>query len=188
MPDTTPRGGVSGSEGKAQPLIVVGVLIIVALVGVIVALVLNLNREPTVIVQEREAEAPEQRQFVINDDTPDEVFREIMDTPVDTPEYYQVRMNLDWHFPDGASPSPDSYVANVETNSTNVYFDLVLADTEEVIYASPVIPLGGHLDNVTLDKDLDPGQYECVMIYHMLDNEQRTLSTLRVALTIFVDG
>lgn len=186
MADTTPRGGVSGSEGKAQPVIIVGALIIVALVGVIVALVLNLNREPTVIVQE--PEAPEQRQFVINDDTPDEVFQEIIDAPVDSPEYYQVRMNLDWHFPDGASPSPDSYVENAETNSTNVYFDLVLADTEEVIYASPVIPLGSHLNNVTLDKDLDPGQYDCVMIYHLLDNEQRTLSTLRVALTIYVDG
>ena len=186
MAKSAPRGGKLGSAGKVQPVIIVGSLIIVALVGVIIALVLNLNREPAVIVQE--PEEPQQRDFVINEDTSDEVFQEIMEAHVDSPEYYQVRMNLEWNFPDGSSPAVDAYVENADTNSTNVYFDLVLADTEEVIYESPVIPLGGYLDNVTLNKDLDAGHYDCVMIYHLIDERQNTLSTLRVALEINVEN
>jgi hypothetical protein len=44
------------------------------------------------------------------------------------------------------------------------------------------------MENITLDEDLDAGTYDCVCIYHLVDENQNTTSTLRVGLTIVVDG
>ena len=97
-------------------------------------------------------------------------------------------MNSTWHFPDGSSPSPDAYVENVLSNSNDVYFDVELADTGEVILESPIIPRGSYMKNITLDKDLEPGSYDCVLIYLLVDKDQKTMSTLRMAITIIIEG
>ena len=108
-------------------------------------------------------------------------------------DYYTVTMNNEWTFSDGLAISEDAYVENVEDNGTDVYFDVFLsdADTENednAIYKSPVIPRGGYLENISLDKDLDPGTYDCICVYHLIDEDQNTLSTLRVSVTISVLG
>ena len=75
--------------------------------------------------------------------------------------------------------------AYVEGN--DVYFDVVLAEDEEhVIYSSPVIPRGGRLEEIALDEVLEAGTYDCVMIYHLIDEEQNTISTLRVAVKVII--
>jgi len=106
---------------------------------------------------------------------------------------YTVTMNNEWDFADGMAISENAYVENVEDNSADVYFDVFLsdADTENednAIYKSPVIPRGGYLENISLDKDLEPGTYDCVCVYHLIDDDQNTLSTLRVSITINIQG
>jgi hypothetical protein len=61
-----------------------------------------------------------------------------------------------------------------------------LADTEENIYSSPVLPIGSHLEDITLDKELEDGTYDCVMTYTLVDEDQNPLSSVRVSLTIVV--
>lgn len=102
--------------------------------------------------------------------------------------YYTVTMNPTWHFKTGDSASYDAVVINAEDNTNDVYFDIVLEEDEsQVLYSSPVIPLGGQLENIELDETLDAGIYNCVVIYHLVDEEQNTLSTLRVTLQIVVE-
>lgn len=185
MAEPASRSGGSESKNGLQPIIIVGSLIIVALVGVIVALILNPNRVQPV---EEEEEAPPQRSYVINDDNIGDVIDEMQAPPVSAPQYYDVRMSMEWNFPDGTSPSSNAYVENVTDNTTDVYFDVELEDTGEIVYESPVIPLGGYLNNITLNRDLDPGSYDAVVIYHLIDEQQRTLSTVRMAIQIYVDG
>ena len=97
-------------------------------------------------------------------------------------------MNLTWHFPDGSSPSTDVYVENVERNTNDVYFDLLLWETDEVIYESPIIPLGQRLTSLTLDRPLEAGMYPCVVEYHVVDENQNTLGTLRMSVTVVVEN
>jgi len=182
MAENAVKSGARSRRGASRALVVVGVLILVALVGVIIALLALLNRpEP-----EPEPEAPPQRTVVVHEDNLEEQVRELVSqTPVE-PGYYQVSMTTDWVFPDGASPSTNAFVRNRDNNTNDVYFDILLRDSRETIYESPIIPLGNYIDNITLDKDLDPGSYSCIVVYHLVDENQTTLSTLNMGLTITV--
>jgi hypothetical protein len=80
-------------------------------------------------------------------------------------------------------------VQNRESNTNDVYFDVFIeGDEENAIYESPVIPLGGELQNIALDKELDEGTYDCVMVYHLVDEDQNTVDTLRVTVTIVIEN
>jgi hypothetical protein len=160
-------------------------LILAALVGVIIALLMLLRQpEPE---PEPEPE-PTQRTVVIHPEGAEQQIEEIVNQEPVAPGYYQVSMTMDWIFPDGASPSTNAFVRNRDTNTNDVYFDIMMRDTREVIYESPIIPLGDYINNITLDKDLDPGIYSCLLVYHLVDDEQTTISTLNMGLTITVQN
>lgn len=162
-------------------IVTIAVVIIVALVGVIIFLLLSQKAEPE-----------ERRNVVITPENVESVLAELGEEPEDesvAPGYYTVTMNPTWHFASGDAVSEDAAVVNAESNTNDVYFDIVLAeDEEQVIYKSPVIPLGGRLEDIVLDEPLETGTHDCVVIYHLIDEEQNTLSTLRVAITIIVEG
>lgn len=102
------------------------------------------------------------------------------------PQNYTVSMTTEWTFPDGASASPDAYVQNLETNDTPVYFDVVREDTGETIYQSPVLALGANIEGIKLDTELPAGTYDCIVTYHLIDDEQNTLTTVNMGLIITV--
>ena len=84
-------------------------------------------------------------------------------------------------------PSDNAYVENAESNTNSVYFDVTRTDTEETIFESPILPVGSHLENITLDSDLPAGTYDCVVTYHLLDEEENSISTLKLTVTIIVE-
>lgn len=103
--------------------------------------------------------------------------------------YYTVRMNYEWRFATGDAVSENAYVENLAVNTNAVYLDLFLeGDEENAIYKSPVIPLGSSLQNIVLDTPLDAGVYSCVAVYHLVNDDQETLDTLRVTVTVIVEG
>lgn len=159
----------------------IAAVIIAVLVGVIIFLLLSQKSEPE-----------ERRNVVITPENVESVLAELGENPGDesvAPGYYTVTMNSTWHFASGDAVSEDAAVVNAESNTNDVYFDIVLAeDEEQVIYKSPIIPLGGRLEDIALDESLEVGTHDCVVIYHLVDEEQNTLSTLRVAITIIVEG
>ena len=44
------------------------------------------------------------------------------------------------------------------------------------------------MDKIKLDKKLKAGTYDCVMTYHLLDENEETISTVRVNVTIIVEN
>lgn len=154
----------------------VAVVVIAVLIGVIVFLLT------------RNGDDEERRNVVVTEDNVDEVIQEMEESEYVEPGYYTVTMNNEWHFATGDAVSEDATVENAEENTNDVYFDIVLAEDEDhVIYKSPVIPRGGELKDIALDEVLDAGTYDCVCIYHLVDDEQETISTLRVTLTIVIE-
>lgn len=164
-------------QNKNIKVIVVVVLcVIIVLLGIILFLVLNKKDE-------------EKRNVVVNKDNAEDVVEEMLEEDYVEPGYYTVSMDTDWHFSKGDAVSDDAKVNNLAENTNDVFFDVFLAENEEeAIYKSPIIPRGGYLEKIALDKPLEQGEYDCVMVYHLVDEEQETISTLRVAFTITVDS
>lgn len=168
----------NGGKGGNKSIVNVGVIavvIIAVLVGVIVFLL--------------KPQEEEKRNVVVNRENVDEVIQEMQEVnDSNLPLYYEAKMNSIWHFFDGKSPSDNAYVENVETNTNDVYFDVIREDTNETIYQSPLLPIGSYLEKITLDTELSAGTYDCVLIYHLVDENQKSLSTARFTLTVVVEN
>jgi hypothetical protein len=173
------------SEDKKQKKIGKGGIITLSVCGVVivalvVAVVILLNRGG-----ETEAQT-QKRNVVVTPDNVQDVIKDMEESDYTAPGSYEVTMNTTWNFKDGKSASENAYVENSTSNTNDVYFDITLADTEENIYSSPVLPIGSHLEDITLDKELEDGTYDCVITYTLIDEEQNPLSTVRVSMTIVV--
>ncbi len=170
-----------GKNGKIAVLVCAAVII--ALLGIIIFLLASRKEE--------KEETPERRNVIVNESNAESVAEQMAEEGQEyvEPGYYTVSMNTDWHFTKGDAVSDDAWVDNLAENTNDVYFDVFLLENEdEAIYQSPVIPRGGYLEQIALDKPLSKGKYDCVIVYHLVDDEQETISTLRVAFTITVDS
>lgn len=173
----------SGQASKAQKkyhlLVLAGVAVVIALLVVVIVLLLNGRRGK---------EEEPKRNVVVTQDNAEAVIAEMTEEEYVAPGYYSTAMTTTWHFESGDAVSEDAYVANRIENTNDVYFDVFLADDEtEAILKSPIIPRGSEMNNISLDKSLDAGTYDCVTVYHLVDEEQNTVSTLRIGLTIVVE-
>lgn len=129
------------------------------------------------------------RSVLVTPENVEEAVEELINEEYVAPGYFAASMSNVWHFATSDAISEDAYVANRTENTNDVYFDLFLADNQDAaIYESPVIPRGGALENFALDADLDAGMYDCILIYHLVDENQETVSTLQVEVTVIVEG
>ncbi|MCI9094398.1 MAG: hypothetical protein HFG85_00875 [Dorea sp.] len=167
-----------GEKGKKKKVgIIILVVIILVLVGVIFYFLISRKPEE------------ERRDVVVTPDNVEDVIAQMGDEEFVDPGYYTVTMNYDWHFATSDAVSSDAYVENVTGNTNAVYFDLFLtSDEENAIYKSPVIPVGSSLRDIALDTTLDVGTYDCVAVYHLVDDDQNSISTLRVTVTVIIEG
>lgn len=164
-----------GNIGKI--FIGIGIVLIIVLLAIIAFLIFT----------RKQSDEPK-RNVVVNQENAEEIAGEMISQEYVAPGYYSASMTTTWHFETGDAISEDAFVANVEGNTNDVYFDVFLeGQEEEAIFQSPVIPRGGELEHISLDKTLDAGTYNCVLIYHLVDEEQNTVSTLRVGLTIIIE-
>jgi hypothetical protein len=102
--------------------------------------------------------------------------------------YYATRMNVDWVFPSSNEPSSNAYVENSPNNKRTVYFDLVLAGTDELIYSSPFIPVGAKLEKFALDTQVPKGEHKGIVTYHLVDDAYQELTTVSVGVTLRIEG
>ena len=172
-------------DTKTSRGLVIGICVAVvmaALVGVIVYL----------LVTRTNGIKEEPRNVVVTQDNAEKVLENLEkmeEIESVTPGYYTVTMSPTWHFKTGSEASYDAVVENVEANTNDVFFDVVLEEDEnKVLYKSPVIPRGSELKDIALEEQLSAGTYPCIVIYHLIDENQNTLSTLRVTLNIIIEG
>ena len=175
---STANSNQAGKRGKKKTVgIVILIVVIFVLVGVI--LYLLMSREPE----------DKRRNVVVTPDNVEDVIEQMEDEDFVDPGYYTVTMNYDWHFATGDAVSSNAYVENALENMNSVYLDVFLAqDEENAIYKSPIIPVGSSLREIKLDTSLSAGTYDCVAVYHLVDDDQNTISTLRVTVTVIIEG
>ncbi len=102
--------------------------------------------------------------------------------------YYRTRMSVVWEFGKSTEPSTTAYVENAPDNTRTVYFDVTLADTGDLVYSSPFIPLGGKLEGIALDAELPAGEHAAVVTYHLVDDDHREITTVSVGITLKIAG
>ena len=162
-----------GKEEKK--VLIICIIIIAALIGVVIYLLVN-------------KDGKEKRNVVVNEDNLEEIIAQMGESDFVAPGSYEMTMNSTWNFKDGSAASEDAYVENAVSNTNSVYFDVIRNDTEETIFESPILPVGSHLEGITLDTKLEAGTYDCVLIYHLLDENDESISTVRVSVTIIVEN
>lgn len=99
---------------------------------------------------------------------------------------FECKMTTAWTFDDGKSASPNAYVANVENNLYTLYFDVYEESTNELLYSSPMLPVGTELKNFKLNKELAAGEYDAVVMYTMVDENLEEVSSVGFKVTISV--
>lgn len=167
------------AETKSNKGIIIAISCSVVLLIAVVAIVLILVKP---------SNGTEKRNAVVTPDNVDEVLADMQDNQKTQAGQYEVTMNTSWEFENGGAASSNAYVENSTSNTNDVYFDIVRSDTGETIYKSPTIPVGSHLEGITLDTELEAGSYSCVLTYHLLDDEGEPISKLNINLDITVNN
>lgn len=176
-------GQNEGKQEKRQlnitTVIIIALLVILVIVAIVIAILL-LRGKP----EEEDSRGTVTAKGTIV--TKDNVEELLMDEGAPVPDgYYDVSMSIDWHFKDGVTA--DAMVANKETNTRTVYFDLLTEDTEELVYSSPYIPVGESMQGFTLDKEMEPGEYDMIVRYHLVNDDNAEVSSLSVGVTIYIE-
>jgi len=173
--NNTEKSNQSGSAKRGFIVIAVFLVIVIALVAVIAFLLgRNANSGSDTGTQSSSTgngrEVVEPTRLVLDEDSAANVMDEMRQEVEEG--MFECNMSMTWTFADGSAKSNDAYVANSTNNKYPIYFDVELKDTGEVVYSSPVLPVGTSLTNFALDKDIDPGNYKARVVYYLIKDEQ----------------
>ncbi len=183
----------SGKKNKtAIIVIIILAVVVIALVGVVAFLLGRGSKEDggaqTSEGTNRAVVSNNSARVILDEKSADSVVEEMRKQIEEG--FFECKMSSDWTFADGNSESKDAYVENSENNTHPIYFDVVLEDTEELIYSSPVIPVGSHLTDFKLDKPLSAGKYRALCKYVLLSDleNQEEISAANFVITITVQN
>ena len=99
---------------------------------------------------------------------------------------FECKMSSTRTFENATSASPNSYVANVESNRHALYFDVYEEQTDELLYSSPILPVGSEIRDIKLDKELPVGDHDAVVMYTLVNEDYEEVSTVGFRITISI--
>nr|WP_305182573.1 hypothetical protein [uncultured Schaedlerella sp.] len=149
---STRKKGEEQKKGKKKKIIIIVCVLLVVIAAI--AVFLWLRRPKDVITEENYKQ-----------------IKEDMDNQVQE-GYFETYMNTDWTFPDGTSETTDAILGNSPNNKKPIRCEILMAETEEVLYSTGVLPVGAELPPFKLDVDLDAGTYDAVCMVYLLDEEE----------------
>jgi len=175
-------------QGSKKTVIIIGIVIIILLLAVII--ILLLRKEPDKAEpdagQSATRETVNESRIVLDEQSAQETIDEMRKQVEEG--MFECSMSMDWTFEDGNAESKDAFVENSSSNSHPLYFDVVLDGSDEVIYSSPILPVGTQLTNFKLDVPLEAGTYKALCKYTLLKDEetQEPLSSANFVININV--
>ena len=157
-------------------LAVIVLIVILLLIGVIVFLVTK--EEPA-----------KEYNTVVTPENVDQIISQLEEEEYTPVGYYTATMRPSWTFPSGDEASTNAFVENRANNQNTVYFTVSpRSDSNTIWYTSPYIAIGGRLDNIKLDVDLEAGEYDTVITYHLVDEEYNEISSVAFSLPITIEN
>lgn len=147
-------------EKKNNKKVAIMIGCIVVLVAIIGVLMFMLTRK----------EEPETEGYTITEENYQQI-KEDMDAEVKE-GYFETYMNTDWSFPNGTSETTNAILGNSPNNTKPIRCEILLADTEEVVFSTGVIPVGSQVPPFKLDVDLDAGTYDAVCMVYLLNEAE----------------
>ncbi len=180
------------SKDNKKLLIVIIIILAVLLVAGAIVLAFVLGKKSSERTANNNTDNSENREtvsssrLIVDEESSINVYEQMKQEVEDG--MFECMMTFDWTFENGESESKDAYVANSSNNRKPFYFDVYLKETDELIYSSPVLPVGTELTNIKLDKSLAAGKYKASCRYSVLKDEdsQEVLSTARFVVNITV--
>lgn len=179
--------GSRKEKGGKKGLILLAAIIILLLAAVIVLLVVVfLQREPG---QPQEVPAAGDAltydASVVLDDP--ETLQKLVDEMVRKAEEgtMTLEMQVDAVSSDGTTFS--CYLANAAENSYDMFMTLYLDETQEEIYRTGLIPLGGRIESFTLAEALEKGNHSCTLVFNQVEKDLETIhAQVNVGLNLIV--
>lgn len=165
---------------------IIAVVIVVLVAALITCIVLLASRSGDTQIDDDVPEAPQtvlDRGFV-DESNVDDIMSEMSDKVEEG--MFECMMSTFWTFEDGTSASSNSYVANVESNLHALYFDVYEEQTGELLYSSPILPVGSEIRGIKLDKELSAGDYDAIVTYTLVNEAYEEVSTVGFRITISV--
>lgn len=164
-------------------VVIAFVVLIAALVACIILLLAKQKEEPAP-VSEGPARSTVLDRGIVDEENAGDIMDEMSEKV--SKGMFECKMTTAWTFDDGKSESPNAYVANVENNLYTLYFDVYEEATNELLYSSPMLPVGTELKNFKLDKELSAGEYDAVVMYTMVDENLEEVSNVGFKVSITV--
>lgn len=175
--------------GKSRRIIIIiAFVVLLAALGVCIVLLLSKkdvsNDGPVAETRQMsEAEKALERGFV-SEDSADDIMEEMADKVAEG--MFECEMTMSWTFQDGESVASNAYVANSENNLHTLYFDVYDNATEELLYSSPMMPVGTELREIQLEKELPAGDYNALVMYTLVDENYEEVSKVGFNITISI--
>ncbi len=182
--------GTAEKENKSKKnrvLLIILILFAIIVVALLAVIVFLLTRKPEVADNpevQPGREVSESVRTVVDESEAEDIMAQMREEVAEG--MFECKMSMEWSFKDGASESKDAYVANSANNTHPIYFDVILDESGEVIYSSPVLPVGTDLTNIKLDKELPAGEYTATVMYTLIKDveTQEEISTAGFVVTI----
>lgn len=178
-----------GDSGHRRFLIIGAFIVLAAALAVCIVLLVSRQGNDRQ-GDDRQEEKPDntsaalERGFV-DQKSADDIMAEMFDKVAEG--MFECKMTTTWTFENTDAESPNAYVANAEGNRNTIYFDVYDNTTKELLYSSPMLPVGSELTGIRLDKKLQAGEYDAVVMYTLVDEEYQEVSTVGFNITITVN-
>ena len=103
----------------------------------------------------------------------DEEIRQELDRVVEEGMFnISIASSIVFESPDGEG---QARIENIEENRYHMQVDIVLDETQEVIYSSKLIRPGYSIEYITLDRQLEPGEYDVTAMFSAITQEEMQL-------------
>lgn len=80
------------------------------------------------------------------------------------------------------------YLANALENNYDMFMTLYLDETQEEIYRTGLIPLGGRIESFTLERALEKGSHSCTLVFNQVETDMQTIhAQVNVGLNLIVN-
>ncbi len=191
MSKTDPKEAASENKNNKSAMILIIILAVIVLVLVaVIAFLLgragkdNNSGNSSSNEEENRREVAGSVRTVLDESSADDIMQQMREEVAEG--MFECQMSMNWSFLNGQAESEDAFVGNSENNTHPICFDVYMKDSEELLYSSPVLPVGAKLTNFKLDKELPAGTYKATVMYHLLkDTEsQEEISSAGFVVTI----